>query len=112
VDQPFYNNIAIRVVTRGFKVDVGCQEMIYLNTPEEKELMIKDFAEYMRDPVAKQRAFDEKYGRNRILRGTEYSPRPDKEPSRPLGYPDPPRSSITNDGYEISSTYTGEEGRG
>ena len=56
-----YYQINVRPVARGFHVDAGCQSLIYRDTPEDVEEMIKDFSEYMRDPKAKQEWYYETF---------------------------------------------------
>ena len=71
----YYHHIHVRPVARGFHVEAGCQSLIYLDTPEEVEELIKDFSEYTRDPKAKQEWYYKVFDGNGVIEGQPEAPR-------------------------------------
>jgi hypothetical protein len=55
-----HRSVGIHPEWRGFRVEVGCQSIVYANT-EIKEL-IKDLEEYLNNPGEKQMEMEARYG--------------------------------------------------
>ena len=57
-----YRHIHIQSLGRGFKVDVGCKKMVFLDTPDEHDNMCAWLKKYLEDPRAAEIAYEEKFG--------------------------------------------------